>query len=217
MVKSKKMSKTSIAVIVLALLLVLSMIMGLTGAWFTKSHSAETAGAGSITFGNIATASVSLSETAGVYAVDEDHVLPGDTLPAVGVTVSLNHNVDVYATLKHVKLDSSVEYYKMSAGAISLVGSSIDSSNLAQFEIEAMADNANAASYSFSVAALPIPQTTQSGDTVGGYQVVMGGTIEITSANGTYYLYVIQADNISNADAITYLTTGVQAESVHAD
>ena len=36
MVKSKKMSKTGIAVIVLAINMVLSMIMGMTGAWYTN-------------------------------------------------------------------------------------------------------------------------------------------------------------------------------------
>jgi len=45
MVKSKKMSKTSIAVIVLAILLVLSLCLGITGAWFTDQ---ETAGSNSI-------------------------------------------------------------------------------------------------------------------------------------------------------------------------
>ena len=38
MVKSKKMSKTSIAVIILALLLVLSLAFGMTGAWFTDKE-----------------------------------------------------------------------------------------------------------------------------------------------------------------------------------
>ena len=37
MVKSKKMSKTGIAVIVLAILLVLSLVMGMTGAWYTAT------------------------------------------------------------------------------------------------------------------------------------------------------------------------------------
>ena len=51
MVNSKKMSKSSIAVIVLSILLVLSMILGLTGAWFTDKGSDKTSD--SIKFGNI--------------------------------------------------------------------------------------------------------------------------------------------------------------------
>ena len=50
MVNSKKMSKSSIAVIVLSILLVLSLILGFTGAWFTdKDDSAK----GELSFGKI--------------------------------------------------------------------------------------------------------------------------------------------------------------------
>ena len=38
MVKNKKLSKSSVAIIVLALLLIASLVMGMTGAWFTDSH-----------------------------------------------------------------------------------------------------------------------------------------------------------------------------------
>ena len=41
MVNSKKMSKSSIAVIVLSILLVLSLILGFTGAWFTDDKQTE--------------------------------------------------------------------------------------------------------------------------------------------------------------------------------
>ena len=41
MVKSKKMSKGSLAIIILAVLLVLSMVLGLTGAWFTDKASGK--------------------------------------------------------------------------------------------------------------------------------------------------------------------------------
>lgn len=41
MVNSKKMSKSSIAVIVLSILLVLSMVLGLTGAWFTDVQTGD--------------------------------------------------------------------------------------------------------------------------------------------------------------------------------
>ena len=44
MVNSKKMSKSSVAVIVLAILLVLSMVLGLTGAWYYQKSGATTEG-----------------------------------------------------------------------------------------------------------------------------------------------------------------------------
>jgi flagellar basal body-associated protein FliL len=53
MVKSKKMSKSSIAIIVLALLLVLSMVMGLTGAWFTDKAGHDNGAGASLYFGTV--------------------------------------------------------------------------------------------------------------------------------------------------------------------
>ena len=70
MVKSKKMSKTGIAVIVLAILLVLSMIMGLTGAWYTAGASTSNAGESAHTFvlNDFVTISASGSEESSITA-----------------------------------------------------------------------------------------------------------------------------------------------------
>ncbi|MBR4124037.1 MAG: hypothetical protein IKR12_00525 [Clostridia bacterium] len=83
MVKNKKMSKTSIAVIVLALLLVFSLVMGMTGAWFTDKKTPNAAT--SLTFGEVklnVTATdfgkvTRVSNEAGVVAAD---IMPGDTI-----------------------------------------------------------------------------------------------------------------------------------------
>ena len=80
MVKSKKMSKTSIAVIVLALLLVLSLVMGMTGAWFTaKTDNGEGI---SIQFGVISMdaegSEVAFKRGNAALAPDEDYLMPGD-------------------------------------------------------------------------------------------------------------------------------------------
>ena len=82
MVKSKKMSKTGIAVIVLAILLVLSMIMGITGAWFTdyelQSNVSE------FKFGevimDVSTVAVSYVHEDGTTPVGENDVMPGDKI-----------------------------------------------------------------------------------------------------------------------------------------
>jgi hypothetical protein len=69
MVNSKKMSKSAFAVIVLAVLLVLSMVLGLTGAWFTDTKSGST----SVTFGTV---------TLGTYTATSTvtNLLPGKTI-----------------------------------------------------------------------------------------------------------------------------------------
>lgn len=54
MVKSKKMSKGSLAIIILAVLLVLSMVLGLTGAWFTdKATGSSDSEKGNVQFGTV--------------------------------------------------------------------------------------------------------------------------------------------------------------------
>ena len=98
MVKSKKMSKTSIAVIILSLLLVLSMVLSLTGAWFTAGNKAIDPGQGSNvhfgTFGNV-TVTLSAAEwkehnqtTGALQNVDtsaRDYYMPGDLVTSTGV------------------------------------------------------------------------------------------------------------------------------------
>jgi flagellar basal body-associated protein FliL len=84
MVNSKKMSKSSIAVIVLAILLALSMVLGLTGAWFTDKE--DTSEAGTITFGKVemkvaASEDNDMISTARTSESDTyKKVMPGDTI-----------------------------------------------------------------------------------------------------------------------------------------
>ena len=102
MVKSKKMSKTSIAVIILALLLVLSMVLGLTGAWFTKSGQNETAAtnpASTLYFGKLGDVVVSAQagtwKAAGGAAIPasgqaghREVLMPGDEVKTGAVSFS---------------------------------------------------------------------------------------------------------------------------------
>jgi hypothetical protein len=219
MVKSKKMSKTSIAVIVLAIMLVLSLVLGLTGAWFTKTSSDSLADR-SFTFGNIATATVSYASAgADTIAVDNTHILPGDTIKGGTVTVQLQSNVAVYAVLFFDAESGSDAYYVISNGAMTTAALT-SATNVSNFLIGTKTQVAETSiTGTITVADIVIPQTTVVGDTVTGIgEVAMGGTFTIgTAEEGTYYLRVIQADNISNADAYTFLTTGTQASSVHAD
>ena len=74
MVKEKKLTKSSIAIIVLALLLVASLIMGMTGAWFTDKADGQTSR--TLTFGQI-----DVDLTSNLEANAEatwGHALPGD-------------------------------------------------------------------------------------------------------------------------------------------
>ena len=84
MVKNKKLSKSSVAIIVLALLLVASLVMGMTGAWFTDSVSKVENG---LKFGTV---KLSITEASENWQIDTDEtghpyleatdMMPGDTL-----------------------------------------------------------------------------------------------------------------------------------------
>jgi len=98
MVTSKKMSKTSIAVIVLSLLLVLSMVLSLTGAWFISSDKTSQATPNNLVFGSVGNVKISATAVrlyrggangAEVTAASGQDltgpVLPGDRVTAGGV------------------------------------------------------------------------------------------------------------------------------------
>jgi hypothetical protein len=94
MVKSKKMSKGSLAVIILAVLLVLSMILGLTGAWFTdKANGKDETNNG--TFGTVTiTQSNAKGDWGSVWSklstgTVVGKILPGSELTVKGGTVTL--------------------------------------------------------------------------------------------------------------------------------
>lgn len=92
MVKSKKMSKGSLAVIILAVLLVLSMIMGLTGAWFTSK--AEKDGTTEVAFGKVA---VAVDGTINAVKCTEDtKVVDGCSWTINGATLTTASTVDMY-------------------------------------------------------------------------------------------------------------------------
>lgn len=80
MVNSKKMSKSTIAVILLSLLLCLSLVLTATGAWFTDKADGE---GDTLTFGeiDIEVTEDTYTSTGTGYLTDVD-IMPGDTVNA---------------------------------------------------------------------------------------------------------------------------------------
>lgn len=106
MIKSRKFSKLSLAVIVLSLLLVFSLVMGLTGAWFTDVKTNN--GGVSMNFGHI-TLNVNNTTNFGFLNGDSsaltEPLMPGDKVKA---TLSVSNAgeaayVVVYVGLKFSK------------------------------------------------------------------------------------------------------------------
>jgi hypothetical protein len=96
MVNSKKMSKSSIAVIVLAILLALSMVLGLTGAWFTATDSDDANT--TIKFGTVAIKVSTEDGNTGAWtskSTVEGEYMPGDSYAAT-MTLKNTGTQDVY-------------------------------------------------------------------------------------------------------------------------
>ena len=97
MVNSKKMNKSTVAVIVLALLLVLSLVLTATGAWFTdKKETDET----SVKMGTI-----NISTSTGAISVTKDvadgNVMPGDKIQVTGEILNTGDKAWVRFKLTH--------------------------------------------------------------------------------------------------------------------
>jgi len=137
MVKSKKMSKTSIAVIVLALLLVLSMVMGITGAWFTdNAHDADGGKVvGNLKFGKIGAVDVAVTDATWVDANNKEvitsgeptasqvlrtYVMPGDAISGTGIDITLTNGEGVNEKALYYLLHRSGDkkYYKVVEGSL---------------------------------------------------------------------------------------------------
>ena len=210
MVKSKKMSKTSIAVIVLAILLVLSLCLGLTGAWFTSSTEGID-GSADGTFGT-----VSISQSADAYEATWSNtssgtvsgkLLPGSTLTLDGGTVTAAAGtVKSYVTIQIANLVVKID------GA---VDSTFDSTYFTapQFTFDSSTSTGSATT---TPASYPDMYIVEAGQTL----VLNGGTATISYLLPNSYqgaeltieydvvVHAIQFDNISEGQAYIALTTG---------
>lgn len=102
MVNSKKSSKSLIALVVMALLLVASIVMAVTGAWFTDADEGKSV---DLTFGKI-TMSVTGGDTFGTVGHDTDNtddayltgveIMPGDTIKAALTVAKAADSEDFY-------------------------------------------------------------------------------------------------------------------------
>ena len=118
MVKNKKLSKSSVAIIVLALLLIASLVMGMTGAWFTATK--EGGGNQTLTFGTVrialdgtgqdgAFAGEFLSGTEGIQAEQSiEEVVPGTEYTAQ-LTVENAGSEDLWFYIHSAEVELIVE------------------------------------------------------------------------------------------------------------
>ena len=184
MVNSKKASKSTIAIILLSLLLVLSLILTATGAWFTDSKGSKepaTAEFGTITLTTDGTAF-------GVF----DHgsttltgkVMPGDDVVAT-ITAKNDGNSAMYCLVKLV---------------ITVEGNDKASVNK-WFAL----DGTDASATNVTELAAGASGELEKGFTLDG--TVYGNDYEGKSISVSYEIRAIQVKNVTKAQAYTYLTT----------
>ena len=104
--KKRKLSVSSVLTIVLAVLLVLSLSIGFTGAWFTSKANLGSISLGSLTLGKIEVsaeasavklygADANNSYAKGAEVNDRTYVVPGDYIEAT-ITITNTSTADAY-------------------------------------------------------------------------------------------------------------------------
>ena len=130
--KKKSLSVSSVLTIVLAVLLVLSIAMGFTGAWFTDKAEFDSINLGGISLGQIkVTAEASNAELYGSHKVGNDYVindtaettrkvvLPGDYIKAT-ITVTNSSSADAYILVYDV---NAKLWYNLDGDPVTVDGS----------------------------------------------------------------------------------------------
>ena len=184
MVKSKN-KKSVIALVVMAFLLVASIVLAATGAWFSatadKSLTSGDLTFGALTIGSTTGSSLQLSHNGGAYAeVTEDKlVMPGDKIKGatVSFTVTSTDDCGFYYAIK-----SGNVWYKIVAGQLA---------EIVDDQAVLVAKTSETLTFG-SDAEVTIP--TNTGNDQQGQNYAVSNVY-----SGTYSLYVIQAANITDA------------------
>lgn len=204
MVKTNK--KSLIAMIAMVVLLIASIAMGITGAWFTATDKQESDGA-NLTFGSVSVSGtitgmeVKLNGADWTTVTTETVVMPGDMVRG-GVatfTITTNDRAGVYYLIK-----SGEDYYtkdgKYESGDLTAVATS-------GTETITFGGIGTEGQYVGGVEGASVANTEQ------------GQAASVTA--GSYTIYVIQASNIAASDAASTIKglvdAGFPANHVDAD
>lgn len=212
MVKSKKMSKSTVAIVLLSLLLVLSLILTATGAWFTASADKTTNGAqgGSWTLGDFITLSVAGSDNSAVVAktslggADEsvitDGILhPGDKIYITdGAEITISANDDKHNFWYVVSYDGGANW----------------EGNAAKAYVAGNVENKQPVLATATISASITDESSLGEQETGYYEIKTSlttensGTVAVSIAGANVIVRAVQYNNFSATDAYTYLTNG---------
>lgn len=205
MVNSKKMSKSTVAIVLLSLLLVLSLILTATGAWFTSGDKADGTTGDSVSLrGDWLTVTATAGEKAtvtlkrtvnGVEETVADHndAMPGDTIEIAGKLASFQiSNDNGYAFYYIIVKDGAVvgnEAKYVAKGGQADLSAIVAGAITPGAGVEQVTEN--------------VKYTVKTSLTQDNFNAELL-TVEATSAYG---VYAIQAENMDAATALTQLKT----------
>ena len=181
----KKMNKSTVAIVVLALLLIVSLVLTATGAWFTSSGTADDDGKGGV-FGYVtvaftADAGAKITRADGttiVAGTADDPIMPGDIVSASKYTLTLDDKSEDAFYLIKSKNAADTKFYVVSDGKLveateHVAGTLTSDAKTVEFQADAV---------------------TISGKDTGNDKQ---GT-DYTAATSGYTVYAIQQANLSN-------------------
>ena len=218
MVNSKKMRKSTVAIVLLSILLCLSMILTATGAWYTDSKSGSNTGAdASFTMGEFATIEVlGNGEKASIKAFTkpqggaEEEVTDGILFP--GDTIKVTDGAKLSVKVTDGK-DGDFYYVYTTDGGANWVGASDGVAKLHQKgdAAELASVNMGTATVTGTGAALAV-KGADNVFTVNqkANKDVAGQTIVINVAGATLEVRIIQTANLTAAEAYAKLTANYE-------
>jgi len=218
MVNSKKMSKSSIAVIVLSILLVLSLILGFTGAWFTDNAAGNDNT--EFNWGSIRVQYEKAAEGTGKWLSKDstqevDKVLPGDHYDLKGAIKFEGADSDMYMLVEITTPNAGdlKDYVKVTALTITGLNAYTEEGLTVDSKYQFFKVTAEQAANSYNVAG-GVTIADETPNKVGKTQL-NGGADKVT-LSFSIKIGVIQARNISASDAYTALAAGVPAYNAQA-
>lgn len=201
MVKSKKMSKSTVAIVLLSLLLVLSLILTATGAWFTAKDSDNATG-GTLTFGKIGSVEVTASGNLSHKDINGDdassrNLMPGDKVEAGTITLTYTKTEDATDDVWYL-IKSDENYYTLS-----------ESNELVAATTEAGEFTASK-TVSFTAAVAEVNGKKLDGTVAGSGSIDENDVATLTDrqiviASADYSIAIIQKTNVTATQAYTYL------------
>ena len=186
MVNSKKFSKSTIGLIVLALLLVLSTVLSLTNAWFTDSKSSDSAvekDFGTVTMAVTATDFGKVIRTSNDASNDmQGKVMPGD---------KISYNLSV------AKATGSEDFWfiVVLSGSITPAGGEAESLST---DLQALAEE----DIKESAAEAVLVEDSLTLD-----PAIYGNDYKNADVSLSYTVYALQKANVSKAEALTIFKT----------